>query len=932
MVAINQMPNDCSHTLVELDSSVRLLQAAVKIKDADFNDFLSLIPVCHRDLAQHEFLEKTRIIVKPIPPIVVRKRHRKEWEDSFTTANGAHWHALRTYLLDVLGRNDFEVDGLDRASDEVLFNLGDPKETENELPQVKGLVIGYVQSGKTANYTALAAKAFDAGFKVVIVLAGIHNALRRQTQIRLDTELGLVDSTPEHPAAVPPPGDEYKITRMTSDDLLAGDFQYMHIPSSILNNGKYLFVTKKNGSVLRRLNKWLGANVSVPTLIIDDEADQASVNTGGNNYEIFEGANGANDEGPDNKPAVINKLVRQLVKKFRNVSYVGYTATPYANVFIEPSAVDREAGEDLYPRDFIISLPKPAGYMGPEEFFGFDSLPDADDGQDLASKLIEVVSPEEIEAIDRIGESASEEIPESLAKAIRFFILGIAARRVVEGVDGPASMLVHASHLKEPQRLLAEAIERYIGHLRRDWRYDNDSCLSSWLDTWAEYCASMPDQEYAVDFNDLVNEISLALGKFSTLPVLLLNYASDDELDYSSDPNLTAIIVGGNKLSRGLTLEGLLLSYFVRNQNQPKADTLTQMGRFFGYKRHIADLTRIFTTPSLKEDFQEVALVEAALRREIHSYRLTGKSPAEFAPRVMRRAFLMPTAANKMKAVRKLGLTYSGDLVQTTSFPNTSEKAPLRRHGVEVSKLDSNLEVAEKFLNLLDSTYPAVQDEVEGDYHIRTTWTGVGVEHVLGFIDGYHAIESAQRFIPSLISKYISDIREKDKTGEELSEWIVSVVGRSFDEALGFEDFSGSRRFGRIKRALDSESMHSIRALINPLKLDEDTGDELLGLSDVTIDAARKLRDEITGLSSANALRTARGTRSASLLIYPISPNSIGNTPGKRSDKTLGEALFQEGADQKTVVGVAVIFPNSEIEIDKFWIVRDAVAGVSEDE
>ena len=103
-------------------------------------------------------------------------------------------------------------------------------------------------------------------------------------------------------------------------------------------------------------------------------------------------------------------------------------------------------------------------------------------------------------------------------------------------------------------------------------------------------------------------------------------------------------------------------------------------------------------------------------------------------------------------------------------------------------------------------------------------------------------------------------------------------------------------------------------------------------IGDVTIDAARKLRDEITGLSSANALRTARGTRSASLLIYPISPNSIGNTPGKRSDKTLGEALFQEGADQKTVVGVAVIFPNSEIEIDKFWIVRDAVAGVSEDE
>jgi hypothetical protein len=256
---------------------------------------------------------------------------------------------------------------------QVLFLLGDPSESGKNLESVKGLVVGYVQSGKTANYTALSAKAFDAGYKIVIVLSGIHNALRRQTQIRLENELGVIASTPDRltASAIAPSGFD-AITRITTDDLTTGDFKYSNIQNNVLGKGRSLFVTKKNASVLAKLIDWIGNSaLDVPTLIIDDEADQATINTKNGvtkaEYEAYEGDQPSDI---DIDPTRINELVRTLVKKFNNVSYVGYTATPYANVFIPFDDTHSVVGDELYPKDFILSLPKPNNYMGPEDFFG----------------------------------------------------------------------------------------------------------------------------------------------------------------------------------------------------------------------------------------------------------------------------------------------------------------------------------------------------------------------------------------------------------------------------------------------------------------------------------------------------------------------------------------------------------------------------------
>jgi hypothetical protein len=913
-----EIPEGCTHTLSAIMAAVRAIESALDA-GLDINVTTESIPACHRKTAQDEYIRR-RIIVDNPAPVVIQKRYRKEWDSTFKSSEGLHWLSLRSYLLDNLERSPYEVDSLDVASDEVLFNLGDPKETETKLPKVKGLVIGYVQSGKTANYTALAAKAFDAGFKVVIVLAGIHNALRRQTQIRLDTELGIRQPTADKPGVISLVDPAEAIIQMTSDELVAGDFHYMNIPNSILNNGKYLFVTKKNGAVLKRLNRWLGDNVAVPTLIIDDEADQASVNTKGNRYEIFEGDDAADPGLKDKSPAVINKLVRELVKKFRNVSYVGYTATPYANVFIANDAHDVEAGEDLYPRDFIMSLPKPSGYMGPEEFFGFDSVAQSDDTESpLSSSLIKIVPENNIAQLDgEPGADSELPVPESLAEAIRAFILSVSAKRTVEGDLSPASMLVHASHLSDRQLDLQRNIEKYMNILRRDWKWDRASCIDLWKSTWDNFCLDMPEGNYRKEFSDLELGITELLEKFTGIPVLLINYSSDDELDYETEPNLTAIIVGGNKLSRGLTLEGLLISYFVRKQNAPKADTLTQMGRFFGYKKHVVDLTRIYTTSSLRQDFQEVALVESALRREIYSYKATGKSPADFAPRVMRRAFLMPTSANKMKAVRKLGLTYSGDLVQTTSFPKVSELFMDKRSGNEVAKLTRNVDAVGQLLKELNSGGNVHEMKNSGEFVSRKTWVGVAPTTVLQFLDSYRVIDGATRFVPGYISRYIRDVMDKDESGEELSEWNVSIVGRAFDEELGYEDFGQGEKFSRISRALDQGSEVSIGSLVNPLDLNKGSGDELLGLSGDVLDRARALLEESPEMGAPNAIRTARSPKNASLVIYPLSPDSKGVTSGKRLDLTLGEGLFGT-SPQHTVVGVSVVFPNSTVELDVFW-------------
>ena len=889
---------------------------------------LDFVPEGFRE-AVFERYSQELIVVSPPRPSQISKSKPK-WRKGYTTSTGTHWAALQTFLVQYGGRTFDQVSQLDKLSDSVLFSIGDPASdnsggaeewsaNEARTPnRYSGLVIGYVQSGKTANYTALAAKAFDAGYSLVIVLTGIHNTLRRQTQIRMNDELGLIQSSPERPTAQRVnAGHDEIIQQLTSEDLLNGDFRYMHMQAgNVLAHGKHLCVTKKNASVLQRLLHWLGDGIKVPVLIIDDEADQASINTLPTSGES--GEEGMDD---DVKPSRINGLIRQLKSKFvGDLAYVAYTATPYSNVFIDMDSKHEDFGEDLYPEDFIISLPKPEGYMGPLEFFG-PNLIGEEDGEDLSSRVLRILDASELEQIQNLHtppSSSSRMLSEHVEKSIYQFIVATAARRFVQKRRSPSSFLIHTTSSVREQENLGRRLVTFVDLLHTEWRYNNSSIKVKLKEAWDELVEEMQDGQFDVQFETLVPNLEDMLNGFDLIQVKVLNFRSQDELDYQQNPDLVSIVVGGNKLSRGLTLEGLLFSYFARKTaREPQADTLTQMGRFFGYRRDVVDITRVFTTDKLRDDFREVSQMEESLRAEISLYQKTGMTPREFAPRVQRRIGILPTARNHMLSVVAHGVSYSGDLVQTTSFDD-SHKAK------EIA--DQNLTLTNK---LLHSIYEKGFSELtNGDEQkiSKRVWVEVDGRLVLDFIKNFKTVEGASRFSSKGLGNYVSDLLFHQTP--ELTSWSVGVVGREPTPELGVENFNLELTVGRLNRSLDEGSKRSIGTLINPLSLNLNRlrGDEILDFTPEQVEKALEYKTE-NNCSPTQATRAVRSKSNGLILIYPISPFSKPEGSREPSATTLGEAIFGDPECSTTLIGLSVVFPHSELEVKEYWRQRPGAQG-----
>ena len=366
------------------------------------------------------------------------------------------------------------VRSLDDITNRILGQLADPS---TEQFDIRGLVIGYVQSGKTANYTALIAKAADIGYRLIIVLSGIDNGLRRQTQIRLNNELvGYTDNRLEA-VPLPPMGKQWH--QFTTEDF-NGDFRPGFANYGGLQGTEpVLLVIKKNGAVLRRLHAWIDAapedaRRTLPVLLIDDEADQASIDTRGS--YIAE-----NEPIPDDfeDPSVINGLIRDLLRKFNKKAYVAYTATPFANILIPHDNFNPLFENDLYPKDFIVDLPKPEGYFGAEELFGrFDP----EIGEDVGGLDI-IRNIPEIE-LDNLREHIM--LPPSIEFALMDFVLAGAAR-AQRGMGNLAStMLLHGSHLILQQMEMRELIDQKFSELRDEWRYQRShGIVSRFQDRWS---------------------------------------------------------------------------------------------------------------------------------------------------------------------------------------------------------------------------------------------------------------------------------------------------------------------------------------------------------------------------------------------------------------------------------------------------------------
>ena len=562
---------------------------------------------------------------------------REEWYQG-PGANDHHWPALQSYLANTKGWASATLMSLDQASNEVVSLLDNPK---RDRFACRGLVVGYVQSGKTANMTAVMARAVDAGYNLIIVLGGVTNKLRKQTQDRFQKD---VIARYRH---------LWQLYTTSEED---GDFSHPANGSFTLPHEGHaqLIVMKKEGSRLRALKKTIDKTPPVvleklKVLLIDDECDQASVNSARGEFDMTR----------------INEEIRKVIAALPAVSYVGYTATPFANVFIDPYPFNQDELDDLYPKHFITSLERPQGYFGTADVFGRDSDDEESEGRDM----VRLLAPEDAVLLQtsqsKDKASFRPSMTPSLEDAVMWFLASCAIRRARGQSGQHMTMLVHSSQFISQHE--------YMSDLIRDWVATNGPAILDRATPMAHRFDELFEFECSRTAPAGTDRIPETIGTVrALLPDVLAdlrfpveNGVSDRRLDYDNGP-LTCIVVGGTVLARGLTLEGLTVSFFLRTSKQ--YDTLLQMGRWFGYRPGYDDLPRLWTTADLAATFRALAMIEEEIREDIATYRERNLTPTQFAVRVRSIPGMAITSASKMKHAHRTSMSFDGQHIQTIRF------------------------------------------------------------------------------------------------------------------------------------------------------------------------------------------------------------------------------------------------------------------------
>lgn len=678
------------------------------------------------------------------------------------------WNRYQTYLREKEKYQPGVIHQLDRLTNEILDNLYDPTMEGYEISK-KGLVVGQVQSGKTSNFTGLVCKAVDSGFNVIIVFAGILDDLRTQTQSRLEKcflgfttkDIEKINESKIGVGLIDPSPVAHAFTTVVSDfkeatvNALGTNFQ---------TNEPILFVVKKNGRILENMRKWLSKREcnGKSVLFIDDEADNASVNT-------------SKDK---NKASTINEKIRAILNLFKRNAYVGYTATPYANIFI-----DRENEKDLFPRHFIVNLPTPAAYLSPEKVFGLDTedeqpLPIVNIVKDYKTFVPDKHKKDETETLEY------ENIPESLKYAIRCFILACAVRNVRGQGNKHNSMLIHLSRFQIWQNRIKELIERCFRFYKNEILADDAEIFSQLKQDYEEsfFCKEgsrvfeyksfiqtteeIINSEYKVIKNGIApvswNEVKTHLYRVvDKIEVKALNGASTDVLAYDDhqEDGYYVIAIGGDKLSRGLTLEGLTISYFLRASKM--YDTLMQMGRWFGYRPGYVDVCRLFVSEEINNWFKSITIANNELREEFDYLWESQGSPQQYALKVRTSPGLLITSPLKMFSTKDVQVSWASTLVETYSLVR-NKKA-----------IEHNFEITSDFIKGLGQRY--LKNGVDDPRGFL--WTNVSVDAVCDFISKYCIAETSR--IKLDFEKMVNYIRTCNSEFGELGTWRVLVRNNS---------------------------------------------------------------------------------------------------------------------------------------------------------
>jgi len=791
-----------------------------------------------RDYEETYFDEACRLL--SLRPSVV-SRENVENNDWFTKGEFElyQWNRHKNYMVRKLGDKGLSIMtkiGID--TDRIMDELPNPSDPNNLNFDCRGLVVGSVQSGKTANFTSLIAKSVDAGYNLIIVFAGLIDDLRTQTQIRLNRTLfgdnnsdnsieEAIDENKWYP--ITNENEDFREFSPTTDSSSSNPWDYYY-SQVIRSEQPKVFVIKKNTDVLDRLLRvFFGENGldkidhdwtnRQRVLVMDDEADHASVDTRIINrytrdelmnhlrqiglstagtkrdmverYFIWARGNPENAEGtplPDEDASQTNLKIRQLLNSFSCVSYVGYTATPFANLLTTPWPDDEGLGDTLYPRDFVASIEPPGDYLGASEIFSVD------EEQQERPYIINTTLNQEDDGIDEetineqlISQSIERHpiylyLPESLAFAIGdFLVTGII--RELRGQEGEHhTMLINTSHLSDIQDIVQEKVQQCIDHWRELLHYgagdsDGDSIreflrqrfviiepnLTHSNHTWEEILVK-------IDTNLEHNYID------SLAEVASINHRSGQKLQYleaEERGGLRIIAIGGNRLSRGLTLEGLTVSYFARTSQY--YDTLLQMGRWFGYRPEYDDLIRIHMSGRLINWFEHLANVEDELRIDIARFDVDERSPRELAIRIMTHEFMRATGRVRPEHTRNVQIGYDSSILRT------------RKLNQDIQTRSSNLQHASDKFSQLDRNFT--------DGHSIRLWKNISAEWVVELLERYQTVDDVVgTFRIREVINYITHMIGEN----ELSDWSVGlhIPGANRQNTIQF----GGSEVGTISR------------------------------------------------------------------------------------------------------------------------------------
>ncbi len=861
------------------------------------------------------------------------------------------WKRYSLYLERDFGMAPAAVDSLNGLTDMILERLEDP--TRAGPWDRRGMVVGSVQSGKTANYTGLICKAVDAGYKLIIVLAGLHSNLRSQTQLRIDEGVLGFDTKKSRKlnkdnqwiGVGKLPGPKLHIHSLTSsaDD---GDFKKgiaETVGVMIGGTDPIVLVVKKNAQLLKNLRKWVlsvsgfdpdaivpNAIVNVPLLLIDDEADNASINTKDKKSVV---------NGQKVEVSAINGRIREILSIFEKSAYVGYTATPFANIFVNPDAQSEHFGDDIFPRSFIVNVKAPSNYVGPAKVFGLAEDLDSDlpsyEGLPIVQPVDDYDSPSYFPPRHRRNHVPSA-LPPSLRKAIRCFLLTCAARCARNQERKHNSMLVHVSRFVDVQGHVVDLIRTELVGLQRRLEFGDGSrsdnieaeLATLWETEFVPVTESMSlDAGLLVTWDDVKSHLYTAASK---IVVLAINAYAKEELDYKEHEKSgrSVIAVGGDKLSRGLTLEGLSVSYFLRTSRM--YDTLLQMGRWFGYRDGYLDLCRLFTPPTLIQWYRHIALAEAELRREFDYMVAQGLDPKEYGLRVRTHPDgMIVTALNKMCHSQSLELSWAGVLVQTTQLP----KSP---------------DVHRKNLNVLTETLSSIGPPTSEDGLRTRLWKNVAASQVAQLLEALKYPPESARAGSRELSAFITQQAAKDTP--ELTDWTVALVSVHNADSMDryhiaqYEvgmvertpelifDQSYSLRKANIlspgDEGLDFKGVRFGQDWLDAVSDKEELVDDLEWLEqqvghdayDVALDLTKRWQawdpaklaspgNRKTLRPNGHVLRVLRPKTKGLLLIYPLTPRKVLN-PNEKGPP---------------IVGVALSFPTSrtvqrvEYRVNRVW-------------